>query len=449
MKRSREGISWEDHLDYDHKGNRLSTTENLRLILLNDPFLKGRFGQNCFDGRRWLRQAPPWNAQRPWYGPRLWDDGDDAGLRWHLESYWGVTGRSAVADALELAAREQTFHPVKDYLENLYWDGVERLDTMLIDYLQAEDTPFVRAVSRKWMVAGCKRIFEPGCKFDTMLVLISPGQGRGKSLLGDILAGEWFKDGLRDITGKDALQELQGKWIVELGELSGLKKAENETVKQFLSCRKDTYRPSYGRYALDFPRQCIFLGSTNDREFITDETGGRRFWPVEIHGSAETTTERMEGLRIVRDLLWAEAMERYRQGEKTWLSTAEEIAAGESEQQRFAQQDEWVGLVRAYLERTLPRDWEKMPPEARRAFICSGEKGEIPRRRVSIAEIRYELLGEEMKGANASSRRLGKIMNVMEDWKAVGVRETVFGKQKVYDRRWTGFAANNGQTQQL
>ena len=254
-------------------------------------------------------------------------------------------------------------------------------------------------------------------------------------MLGDVLAGAWFKDGLRDITGKDALQELQGKWIVELGELSGLKKAENETVKQFLSCRKDTYRPSYGRYAMDFPRQCIFLGSTNDREFITDETGGRRFWPVEIHASPESTSERMTALGIARDLLWAEAMALYRRGEKTWLSTAVEIAAGEQEQQRFAQQDEWAGLVRAYLERTLPPNWEKMKPEARREFIRSGERGEIPRRRVSIAEIRYELLGEEVKGANASSRRLGKIMNVMEEWKMVGPRDTVFGKQKIYERQ--------------
>jgi predicted P-loop ATPase len=283
---------------------------------------------------------------------------------------------------------------------------------------------------------GVHRAFRPGCKFDEVPILIGEKQGEGKSTFIKWLAmqDDFFNDNISDFDSQKGIEALQGKWIVELGELSGLKKAENETVKQFLSCRKDTYRPAYGRYAMDFPRQCIFLGSTNDREFITDETGGRRFWPVEIHASPESTSERMIALGIARDLLWAEAMALYRRGEKTWLSTAVEIAAGEQEQQRFAQQDEWAGLVRAYLERTLPPNWEKMKPEARREFIRSGERGEIPRRRVSIAEIRYELLGEEVKGANASSRRLGKIMNVMEEWKLVGVRETVFGKQKVYEK---------------
>ena len=428
---------WEDDLQTDSVGRPLSTVENACIILSNDRLLKDHICRSAFDGRRWVVGRIPWNIHGPRAGDHLWSEWDEAGLRWYLEEQWGLRGKAAITDALELVAREQTFHPVRQYLKGLQWDGTRRLDTMLVDYLGAEDTPYVRAVTRKWMAAGCRRVFEPGCKFDTMLVLVSPRQGLGKSMLGDILAGEWFKDGLRDIDTKDALQELQGKWIVEVAELSALKKAGVEQLKQFLSCRKDTFRPAYSRYAVDHPRQCIFLGSTNEGEFILDETGGRRFWPVEVQCAPEDTPYRTAALRENRDQLWAEAMERWREGEPLYFSDPRDLRAAEEMQQRFAKRDDLQGLVQAYLERLLPADWEDWPAERRRAFILKGGAGTLRRQKISIAEIRYELLGENVMAAernNASSRRLGKVMNVMPGWRKDMVRNTVLGKQMVYVR---------------
>lgn len=437
-KREYRGMDWLRGLQTDRGGIYLPLVENVRLILQNDAYLKGRVCRSEFDGRLWRRGELPWDEHTgAGSGDRLWSGQDEAGLRWYLESGWGfnVAGkRGFITDAVEMGAAP--FHPVREYLEGLTWDGTPRLDTMLIRHLDAEDTPFVRTVTRKWMVAGCRRVFEPGCKFDSMLVIVSPGQGRGKSLLGDILAGPWFLDGVKHLESKDALQDLQGKWIVEMGEMAAAKKAETEVLKRFLSCRVDTFRPSYGRYAVDHPRQCVFLGSTNRREFITDETGGRRFWPVEIHGAAATTAKRMGALRRERDQLWAEAMEYHRRGEEIFLETEAEIAAAEAQQRKFSAQDEWAGLVHAYLERRLPEDWNCYTAGARRAFIQSGAEGEVKRQWVSIAEIRYELLGEELTkgGNNPTSRRLGQIMNVMEGWRLGGMRTTIFGRQKVFVR---------------
>ena len=434
---------WESSLQVDKKGMCMPTSANVLILLLNDPLLRGRVRYNEFTQRLHATHALPWRKD-----PHVWEDADDAGLRWYVEKCWNITSRNAVADALELVKQHVKYHPVREYLNSLVWDGEERLDTMLVHYLEADDTKFTRAVTRKWMVGACKRVFEPGCKFDTMLVVVSPTQGAGKSMLGDTLAGEWFKDGLKNLETKDAMQELQGKWIVEMGEMAATRKSSNEVIKQFISCRVDSYRASYGRYSADRPRQCVFIGSTNNREFILDETGGRRFWPVESHAPMETSVQRINRLASDRDQLWAEAMYRYRHGEKVWLDDPELMRDALSEQERYTQQDEWHGLVAEYLDTPLPDKWDMMSAEDRRDYIqktdvrTDEERESYTRLRdvVSIAEIRYELLREDLiKGAggnNESSRHLGRVMNVMPGWiLAKHPRKTAFGRQKVFVRK--------------
>ena len=434
---------WRKQLQLDKKGAFLPTVDNIKLIIQNDEKLAGRIRYNEFDMRKHACGPMPWRKD-----PHAWSDSDDSGLRWYLEKVWNITGRGSVLDALELAAMEDKYHPVREYLNSLTWDGVERLDRMLVNYLEADDTPFVRTVTRKWMVAACRRVFEPGCKFDTMLVVVSPKQGKGKSMLGDTLAGAWFKDGLKNIDSKDAMQELQGKWIVEMGEMAATRKSSNEAIKQFISCRVDAFRESYGHYSSDHPRQCVFMGSTNNIEFILDETGGRRFWPVEAHAPLETSTQRIEKLRSDRDQLWAEAMVRYREGEKIWIDDPKMMQEALSEQERFTQQDEWLGMIQEYLNTPLPGNWAAMNAEQRRDFI-QGTDLTTPEQRssfthlretVSLAEIRYELLGEDLTrgagGNNESSRHLGRVMNVMPGWVlARNPRKTAFGRQKVYVRK--------------
>ena len=452
---SEDPDAWRGRLQVDKKGVFTPTVENLRLIMLNDPLLAGKIRYNEFTQRLHAVSALPWRRD-----PHMWEDADDAGLRWYMEKCWNITGRNAVSDALELVKQANKYHPVREYLNGLEWDGVERLDAMLIHYLAAEDTPLVRAMTRKWMVAACKRVYEPGCKFDTMLVVVSPTQGAGKSMLGDTLAGEWFKDGLKNLEGKDAMQELQGKWIVEMGEMAATKKSSNEVIKQFITCRVDSYRASYGRYSVDRARQCVFIGSTNNREFILDETGGRRFWPVESHATPETSVARIEQLARDRDQLWAEAMVRYRAGEKLWMDDAELMTEALAEQERYTQQDEWHGMVLDYLDTPIPDEWDEMTPDDRRDYVqgmdlrTDEQRAGYTRLRdaVSIAEIRYELLREDLtKGAGGnheSSRHLGRVMNVMPGWVlAKNPRKTAFGRQKVYVRAGCGAGSGSSELQ--
>ena len=440
---SSDSDDWKKHLQVDRKGVLASTTENIRLIILNDERLRGKICYNEFAGRLQASADLPWRKDA-----HYWEDADSSCLRWYLEKFWNIKGKDAVKDALNVMSQTRKIHPVRDYLNGLTWDGEERLDTMLINYLDADDTPFTRAATRKWMVAACKRVFEPGCKFDTMLVLISPQQGAGKSMLGDTLAGEWFKDGLKNLETKDAMQELQGKWIIEMGEMAATRKSSNEVIKQFISCRVDSYRKSFGEFTGDRPRQCVFIGSTNNREFIMDETGGRRFWPVESHATKETSVERINRLAADRDQLWAEAMARYKAGEKVWMDDVRLMRAAEEEQERYTQQDEWMGMVKDYLDTPLPDRWDDMDIDQRRDFI---QKMDLTpeevragytklRDQISLAEIRYELLREDLtKGAggnNESSRHLGRVMNVMPGWElAKNPRKTAFGRQKVYMRK--------------
>lgn len=441
--------SWQSNLEVNNKtGNPECTINNALLILTGDPMLRGRFGLSDFDGRRYVRKQLPWDAEngsKRTY-PDLWNDSDDAGLRLYLSRVWNITGKSIIDDALSVAMLQTTFHPVREYLSSLTWDGIERIDTLLMRTMRAEDTPLTRAVTRKWMVAACKRVFEPGCKFDTMLVLVSPTQGSGKSMFGDTLAGSstgWFLDGVKNIETKDALQSLRGKWIVEMGEMAATRKSTNEVIKQFIACRTDSYRASYERYTRDYPRQCVFIGSTNTTEFILDETGGRRFWPVEVYATPDDASRRIKIIERERDQLWAEAMHYYRKGEKTFLE-GELLKESLKAQERSTQGDEWLGWVQDYLERPLPDKWNEMTAEQRRDYIQGDnliDYGECTRRRdtITIAEIRYELLGESLiKGAgggNESSRHLGRVMNVMRGWRPRKTPvTTAFGRQRAYER---------------
>lgn len=445
-----DAAEWDEHwmekLDTDAKGNYTATISNILAVLLNDPKLRGRIATDRFAMRRCVIGSVPWRRGKEGVS-RYWEDADDGGLRMYLESVWRMVSRPNVEDAVQQAAEKQSFHPVRRYLRGLQWDGVERLDTMLIRALGADDTPLNRAISRKWMVAACKRVFRPGCKFDTLLVLVSPRQGIGKSMFGDVLGGEWFKDGLGNLDSKDARQELRGKWIVEVSEMAATKKAEDEQIKQFFACRVDSYRESYGRHSKDFPRQCVFIGTSNIREFIVDETGGRRYWPVEVHADAETAHDRIEALRAERDQLWAEAMVRYREGESVEIRDAslrEEVLEA---QERSTQQDEWVGMIQAYLDRPRPANWEQLTPEQRHDYIqgylsdLDTEPKTYRLRETTIADIRYELLDERLiKGAggnNPSSRHISRLLNASRSWMATG-RKTppsyIWGRQRIYER---------------
>lgn len=426
------------------------TVDNIKLILVHDPRLKGRICYNAFTLRRCAVDPLPWTPGGE--GMRNWEDRDDAGLRWYLEKVWHISSRGAVQDASDLTAKENERHPVREYLSSLKWDGVGRVATELRDYMGAEDTPLNREIAKRWMAAAVRRVFQPGCKFDTVLVLVSPRQGIGKSQFADILAGDWFQDGLPQIGSKDAMQTLRGAWIVEVNEMAATKKADDDAIKQFFAARVDRYRESYGRYETDHPRQCVFVGSTNSRDFILDNTGGRRFWPVDVGAEARDVGPRMDAMRRVRDQLWAEAVVLYKANTPSWFSEPEFTSELAETQTQHTQEDEWVGWIESFLDRPLPpiAEWEKLDMAERRAAM-NGDDIRYPesvraswtrkRREVTIAEIRNELMREDLaKGAggnNPTSRHLGRIMNALPGWvltKRLTPPSHPFGRQKIYVR---------------
>lgn len=436
-----EDEHWEEKLELHPKtGECEPTVNNALLILLNDPALKGRFGYNLFSDMPCLLGDVPWRpAGQVKSGGRgmLWVDLDEAGLRWYLQAKWKFRSENDLRNALELAMRANAFHPVRTYLNGLTWDGKPRLDTMLVDYLGAEDSPYTRAATRKWMCGAVKRVMLPGCKFDSAIVLVGK-QGVGKSSFASILSKGWFNDSEINMNGKDGYESLHGNWIIELAELASMKRSDVETVKTFLSKCEDTYRPAYGRRAATFKRQCVFFGTTNEEEFLRDRTGNRRYWPITVGEQLDR-----EEFEANVDQVWAEAVAVYRSGESLWLDTDELREAWGQNVAARTVQDELEGMVEEYLDRLLPENWEELTPEARRDFIngdavTEGIRCVRRREAVSVTEIRVELCGEDRRrngGNDLLSRRLANIMNGLPGWTKSGKKKLRhYGAQWVYER---------------
>ena len=440
---------WMKQLTYKPKTSDLeATTGNVLTILRNDPLLKGTFGLNEILERIVFRRPAPWHRQI--LNKRdgdVWVDSDSANLRIYLEKVWGLKNRADIQDAFYAVQAENAFNPLRDYLSGLKWDGVERLDDVLVRYLRADDSAYVRAVTRKWFTAAVARVFEPGRKFDTMLVLSGP-QGLGKSTLCQIMSKGYFSDSIQDVKGKGAFEQLRGIWLVEIAELAGFKRSDVETIKNFISKTEDSYRPAYGEFIRTFKRQCVFFGTTNDPEFLRDRTGNRRFWPVEVKGP-EVVPEGgvLIGLEEEVDQLWAEAVERYRAGEVLWLNDAHLQQVAREEQERYTVQDELAGQLSEYLDTRLPNNWESLPPEDRVGFIQGRsplDLGNCDLRRdvVSVIEIRCELCGEDRAkggGNDMLSRRLANLMNTMPGWEKMPKKKHIraYGQQWVYRRKGT------------
>ena len=282
------------------------------------------------------------------FGPDL-DDGALDELYLTIERDYGLklTDRD-FSRIVEVNGRRSRFHPVKDYFSSLKWDGVERLDAWLVTYFGAEDTPLNRAIGRLTLVAAVRRIRKPGVKFDTMLVLEGP-QGAGKSHGVKTLCPNesWFTDSVTlHNTSKEVMELTAGKWIVEIGELAGMRKAAAESLKSMLSRQTDEARKPYARYREEQPRQSIFIGTTNEENYLIDDTGNRRFLPVRVGGI------NIEALKRDRDQLWAEAAEAETRGERTYL-TRELTKLAEAAQRERELTDEWEEPIAEYLTRPL------------------------------------------------------------------------------------------------
>lgn len=404
-------------LDVDKKGNILPTVDNIVLILENDPYFKGRIALNLLEQRPMAVRKLPWREVSA--GGEFLTDTDDACIRHYIEKRFGISSSTKVKDAAMICFARNGFHPVRNYLTPLKWDGVKRIDTLLVDYLGAEDSAYTRAVTRKTLVAAVARVFNPGVKFDTVLTLVGP-QGAGKSSLVRMLGKQWHSDSFGAIHTKEAFEQVQGVWIVEMAELAGLRKADLETVKHFIAKQVDRYRVAYGVRAENFPRQCIFIATTNIEQFLQDITGNRRWWPVATHINEPTKNVFTDLPEHVIDQIWAEAVRYYRNHEALFLPKSLEAVA-EKIQMKHTETDIRVGLVKAYLDKKLPENWQDMDLFERRAYLSGNDplqpEGTIRRDKVCAVEICCEALMQNLKDLNnTSTRAVNMLMKQIPEW---------------------------------
>ena len=440
---------WQKGLELDKTGKVKDNLQNLIRIMRYDKRLRG-IAYNLLSSAIDVRCGGYGDEENeehrlPWLQTkRGWTEYDASSLRSYIDLVYGLWSPTKLKDAVAAVAAERAYHPIREYLNALpAWDGVPRVDTLLINYLGAADTIYTRAVTRKTLTAAVARIYRPGLKFDYVLVL-NGRQGIGKSTFFARLAGKWFSDSLSiaDMKDKTAPEKMQNAWILELGELAGLKKMDVETLKAFLSRQDDKYRPSYGISVEDHPRQCVIVGSTNNNDgFLRDITGNRRFWPVTCEGSDRHPWE-IEAV----EQIWAECLVHFRSGERLFL-TAEEESMAKLEQNAALESDEREGLIAEYLEKLLPEDWDKMDLAERRGFLrgdhfTGGDRvGTVRRGTVCALEVWCECLGKEP----ATLRRTDafEIFGMLQrigGWERstinkIGSRRfALYGMQRAYDR---------------
>ena len=407
--------NWQTTLELDKQGKVKDTMANIAAIVSHDENLKS-IVYNEFKGCIDVIGPLPWKQVKPGF-----NDSDVANAKLYFERVYGIWSPAKFKDALlAVVAAERIYHPIKNYFAGLTWDGVPRLDSLLIDYCGAEDNPYTRAVTRKTLCAAVARVYEPGRKFDSILVLSGP-QGIGKSTFFAKLGGSWYSDSLAisDMKDKTAAEKLQGYWILELGELAGIKKVDVETVKSFVTRVDDKYRQAYGAIVESHPRSCIIVGTTNSESgFLRDITGNRRFWPVQV---SEKSLRHPWDLTDI-DQVWAEAIQAYKDGETLFLS-GEVAQMAYAKQQEAMESDDREGLVQDYLDRLLPENWDNMDLYQRRTFLSGGEFGDTPiegtvrRDRVCIMEIWCECFGKERQNLRKSdSYELEGILNKVGGW---------------------------------
>ncbi len=430
-----EEKDWLGTLTATKTGQIEPTIDNVHKILLNDPKLKGRFYYDAFKERAIICEDLPWEPLKT-RTTDSWTDSDDAGLRSYIEKWYHVDSPSKIRDAVELAMLACKRHPVREYLTGLQWDGQKRCDTLFIDYLGAEDTEYTREVTRKALIGAVARIMSPGCKHDHSLVLVGP-QGCRKSTTLAKLGKEWFSDSLYTVSGKDAYEQLQGSWIIEMGEMAAMRKAELEQIKQFMSKQTDSYRAAYARRTQAHPRQCAFFGTTNDDEFLRDTTGNRRFWPVRVTDKGREMADYLT--EEVVDQIWAEAVVRYTAGEQWYLSDKVELEA-KKVQEEHTEMNGKQGLIENFLDTLLPKDWNSMDLEKRMLFWSGGfgekEEGTELRNRVCAIEIWQELFrGDPKTFTPMQAREINGILRRIPGWKSKNAMHCgIYGRQRGFMR---------------
>ena len=431
---------WMADAETDRKGKWLCTPGNIDLVLQHDHRLRGCFVYDVFNDRKALAKLPPWRKADD--RDMMIRDDDEANLRKFLSMQpYGIDGRMKIVDGLDIVCRQNSFHPVRHYMDGLTWDGTPRLDALIIEYLGAEDTPLNRAMTRSMFTAAVYRTYEPGTKFDQIIVLVGT-QGCGKSTLLERMAIDlqWFSSSMPSPDDPvKAATHLRGKFLIEIAELVGFRKAEVEAIKNFLSRTSDDYRAPYARNEVHRPRQCVFFATTNEQQFLRDSSGERRYWPIQVSLSKPIYSVWEDLTPDVVAQIWAEAVHHYRQRQSLLLSTElyNQLAVV---QNAYKVSDEWEGVIEAFLNRKLPANWEAMSADQRRAYFHNTDELQAeavhPRKKVCVMDVLNECPG--MPNIATVSRqdrsRIARIINDLSEWRKKDGLYTIFGRQKGWVR---------------
>jgi predicted P-loop ATPase len=425
---------WRKELLLNDEGEARPVLANAITALRGAPQWQGVLWHDAFATATVARKPPPWVRDPQGWTDTPWADRDDALVADWLQHQDIMVPMSVAGQAVEVVARDRIFHPVREYLDALVWDGTPRLEAWLLRYLGAEDNTYHRAVGPRWLISAVARIYVPGCKADCALILEGP-QGIRKSSALMALAAPWFTDRLSDLSSKDAAMETRGVWIIEIAELDTMGRAEVSTVKAFMSRTQDRFRPPYGKRLVDLPRQCVFAGSVNpEGGYLKDPTGGRRFWPVVC------STIDLEALQRDRDQLWAEAADRFRRGEPWWLESRELDALAAEEQADRYQGDAWDEPIQAYLENEV--DWLENSYGERKPYR---RPRPTPLHDVSVAEVMERALGiEKARWTQADQNRVVRSL-VSMGFKLCRARKGGHGPQGKRERRYRRQPGSGGQ----
>ena len=434
---------WLERLDLGGKtrSDILPTYNNIELILENDPILKDMVSFDELAGNLIIIRDLAWRTNAK---GSYWSDNDDVAVESYIEKTYKFNASMKIRGSIQALANKYHFHPVKEYLEALpNWDGVKRVETLFIDYLGAENSEYIKSLTRKALAAAVKRIYRPGTKWDYMVTLVGE-QGCGKSSLLAKLGMNWFSDSITSFSGKEGMESIQRTWIVEVSELTATTRADVETVKQFITKQVDEYRPAYARNKVSRPRQCVMFGTTNDANFLRDTTGNRRF-PIVECGGLEKAKYRVRDLdQDTVDQIWAEVLTYYND-EKLYLSEELESIARDI-QDKHLDENPYAEEIRNYLDMELPGNWYELSIEERKNFIKYGPdeltkydwEHKFQRDRVCILEIANEVL-QKPRGAltNAEARSIAGVLQKTKGW----VKHTsnmridkFYNKQKGYMR---------------
>ena len=434
-----QGKGWDKQLKYYPRSKEMvNSVWNLNLILNNDPDFAG-FAFNDLAGRVQVISKLPW--ERP-EGNHFWRDADTAQMKSLIDIRYGCFSSRNHDVSFTKVADDRHFHPIRDYLNGLpAWDGVKRVEELFIRYLKADDTPYVREITRKTFAASVARVYHPGTKFDNVLVLDGE-QGIGKStIVKDLVGSEYYTETLTlaDMESKAGAEKLQGVWIAEIGELAGMKKMDIEKVKAFFSTSDDKYRPSYGKTVESHPRQCVIIATVNgEHGYLRDITGNRRYWVIKSHLARHQMCWQLS--EAYRAQFWAEAKAIWESGEKLYLE-GDFLDEAEEAQGEAMEGDEREGLVRVYLDTLLPENWGEMDMYERRAYFSERNsgmtaKGTVSRSAVCNMEIWCECFGNNPAALKKSdSYEISAIMHKMDSWKkAPRTIFPIYGRQRGYVR---------------